>query len=55
MRTLLVAACLIAPSLAMAQPPVDFDVAAATRFANLALDCVHKEAASTTRRPSPSL
>jgi len=43
MRTLLVAACLIAPSLAMAQPPVDVDVAAATRFANLALDCVHKE------------
>jgi hypothetical protein len=26
-----------------AQAPADFDVAAATRFANLALDCVHQE------------
>ena len=36
-------AVLIAAAPAGAQPPSDFDVSAATRFATLALDCLHKE------------
>jgi hypothetical protein len=45
MRLLLAGALLgaLLPGTAMAQQANDFDVTAATRFATLALDCLHKE------------
>jgi hypothetical protein len=45
MRAVLVAGVLLAMTspLSAQQPPPDFDVAAASRFAALALDCIHRE------------
>jgi len=43
MVTRVVALVLWLPVALAAQPPAEFDMAAASRFATLALDCVHKE------------